>query len=103
MKNLSTANWSPEIEDVQVKACARQGFTSLGGTTPPCPKKHFTIFEVDSKTLPHVMAIVQLAIQLNSNELPYFACYIILPMLHSKAVCTPISVCLQYATVEGNT
>ena len=29
-----------------------------------------------------VLIIVQLAIQLNFNECPYFACYIILPVLH---------------------
>ena len=41
------------------------------------------------------MAIVQLAIQLNSNECPYFACYIILPVLHYVSFIPRLSA-LQY-------
>ena len=79
MKNLSTANWSPKIEDVWVSGCADRVSQVQGDTTPPCPKKHFTISEVDSKTPPlHVWIFGKL----KSNELPYFACYIILPVLH---------------------
>ena len=71
MEHLSTPNWSPKIEDVQINGCAGQGFTCLEGYPPPpprCPKKHFTISEVDSKAY-EVLVIVQLAIQLNPNEL----------------------------------